>query len=131
MNQNKAAATEAGELNSRNPSRRRFITSSSIALAGTALSSQFPLAPLVYGQGRSPNETLGVAVIGCGSRGSGLLRSVVEQRESLNLHIPMVCDVWKPQLDEAAAFVESETGEQCATTRYAEVLECQTLTAWW
>jgi len=104
--------------------RRKFLSNSALALTGAALANQFPFISTAKGKSGSANDTIGVAVIGCGSRGTDLLRTLVERYSTLNLHFPVVCDVWEPRRREAEALIESETGKRPGTTtRYSEVLE--------
>ncbi len=75
--------------------RRQFLTRSSLALTGAALAGPWPMSRKVYGSSGSANSSLGVAIIGYGSRGASLLRNLMAHQTSGNLNFPMVCDVWK------------------------------------
>jgi predicted dehydrogenase len=52
---------------------------------------------------QSPNETIGVGIIGCGGRGGNHLDAVEKLKaEGANLEITAVCDVYRPRLDARA-----------------------------
>lgn len=85
--------------------KRRDFTKQSM-LVSTLAAGRLTLA-----QNISANDTLGVAVIGCGSRGTGHLREVMECKD-LNVEIRAVVDVWKPAREKAADLVEKTQGKK-------------------
>ncbi len=85
--------------------KRREFAKQSI-LVGALASGRISLASRP-----NANDTLGVAVIGCGSRGSGHLREVIEC-EDLNVEIRAVVDVWKAARERAAQTVENTQGNK-------------------
>ncbi len=91
--------------------RREFIAASAAALA----------AAQAWGQ--SPNERLGIGLIGCGNRGNAHLGDLINLREAHNLQVVALCDVWKKNLDAAQARVQKESGAAPKTfTRFEELL---------
>ncbi len=72
---------------------------------------------------QSPNDRLGIGLIGCGKRGMELLDECLTSRDKLNLEFPMVCDVYRTNLASAVNQIKAKTGsepKQC--TRYGELL---------
>jgi predicted dehydrogenase len=75
-------------------SRRTFIYSSMGALvASTALKSR----------ALGANNRLRLGVIGCGDQANNHLRALAKMKESDNVEIVAVCDVYQKRLDAAAA----------------------------
>ncbi|MBI3119693.1 MAG: Gfo/Idh/MocA family oxidoreductase, partial [Candidatus Hydrogenedentes bacterium] len=69
------------------------------------------------------NERIGIAVIGCGGRGSHHLNELVPRRDELQVEIVALCDVWQKHLQATADWVETETGKRPKTfARFQEVL---------
>src|SRR5690625_1518685 len=106
-------------------SRKRFLSRSALALTAATLASQLPLHSS-FARSRPPSDALGVGIIGYGARATALLGNLLNQRESLNLRFPVVCDVWSERQQEGANRIESETGHRPRTTsRYQDVLESE------
>src|SRR3954454_915565 len=70
--------------------RRNFLTA---AVATTASS---------YMRILGANERLNVGVIGCGGQSMGHMRALVRNKETDNVQIIAVCDIYDKRLDEAA-----------------------------
>ena len=77
-----------------NVPRRTFLGAAAGALA---------VSPLVAARASSPNATLGVGVIGVGSRGSALLQNVLQIE---GVEVRAICDVDPKRLEAAAAAIE-------------------------
>jgi len=60
----------------------------------------------------SPNERLGIGLIGAGGRGSDLMGQLLALAENRNLQIAAICDVWQKNLQAAAAKVKERTGKE-------------------
>lgn len=75
--------------------RREFLKSISAAPAGLAAS-----APAMLAQGRKPGETLGVAVIGAGTRGIYLLEEV---QKCPNVEVRWIADLYDANMKRAVA----------------------------
>src|SRR4051794_12086006 len=48
------------------------------------------------------NDRIRIGVIGCGGQATGHMRALVKMRESDNLEIPQVCDVYDKRAQQAA-----------------------------
>ncbi len=91
--------------------RRTVIQSGALS----ALALQVPRAA-------SANDTLRLAVLGCGVRGMQHINDIHACSE-LNVEIGAVCDVWKPTLEKAAAKVHDNQDSPPKTyDNYEEVL---------
>ena len=96
-------------MENRNLSRRIFVAGS---LAASAAS---------YSRVDGANGRLRVANIGCGRR--GLLKELIQLKDTANIEIAAVCDTWRQKREKAAADVKEFTGtEPFATAHLAEVL---------
>ncbi len=56
------------------------------------------------------NDRLGIGIIGCGERGSTLLREVLQFASAENVGIRAVCDTWRQQREKAVAAVREAAG---------------------
>lgn len=67
------------------------------------------------------NDRVRVANIGCGRR--GLLKELIQLKDTANIEIAAVCDTWRQKREKAAADVKEFTGkEPFSTAHFAEVL---------
>lgn len=95
-------------------SRRTFM-----AASGAALGAGLALGNSVSGA----NDRISIGVIGTGSRGSSLMADIARLRESHNVEITAVCDVWRVNLERAAQRVERWFDKTpFTTTRFDEVI---------
>jgi len=70
-----------------------------------------------------------IGLIGAGGRGRYLL-SELAKPAAANFSVTAVCDVWKPNLESAAAAIEKQYGARPATTtRYRDILENRAIDA--
>lgn len=76
-------------------SRRRFLQSTSTAVAGGALLGA--LSPERFALGASPGDTIRVALIGCGGRGSGAANQALSTHGDIKLIA--AADVFKDQME--------------------------------
>ncbi len=91
--------------------RRQFVFSSAAAVkAGAAL--------LPRPRTRGANDRLRLGVIGCGGMANSHMDALVKMRESDNLEIASVCDIYRPRLDAAV----QKTGGQ-PVTDYRTILD--------
>lgn len=95
-------------------SRRNFLAAGSAAItAGLALNSR------AFGA----NDRLSIGIIGTGDRAGSLMADLAKLRDSHNVAITAVCDVWRPNREAAAARVEKWFGNApFATSRFQEIL---------
>jgi predicted dehydrogenase len=100
-------------------SRRNFLETTSLAGAGLLAGPTLLAGEKVQGA----NDRIGIGLIGVGGRGSDHLHDLAGLAEAHNVAITAVCDVWKPNLDRAAAAVKKRwQKEPAAGTRFAELL---------
>lgn len=76
--------------------RRKFVKSSAAAAVGSVFLSQLPVGASAYVGG---NETLRVAVIGCGGRGTGAAVQALNVKEDVKL--VAMADAFRDRLDES------------------------------
>lgn len=95
-------------------SRRTFLAASGMALgAGIALNRR------AFGA----NDRISLAIIGAGDRGTSHIADIAKLKDSHNVAITAVCDVWRVNLDTAAERVTKWFGAApFTTTRFGEVL---------
>ncbi len=78
--------------------------------------------PVSLSAARGPNDRINIGVIGTGSRGQYLMREL-EKCKPMNVAVTAVCDVYKPNLEKAAAMAAQAYGFEPRTTPdYQEVL---------
>ena len=101
------------------PSRRTFIKAASVAVAAPLV---LPTAVLGAGGRTSPNEKIGMALIGCGGQGRGNMNSMMGFDE---VQYRAVCDPVPDHRAEAKRMVNGRyRNEDCAEyADYREVLE--------
>src|SRR5688500_11386973 len=85
-------------------SRRNFLKSSSKAAAGTALLSAFAAERFAHGA-LSPSDTVRVALVGCGGRGSGAANQALSTSGPVKL--VAVADAFKERLDGSLKEISS------------------------
>jgi predicted dehydrogenase len=88
----------------------------------------FVLSAAAAARAAGANDRIGVAVIGCGSR--GLLNEVLQFAKECNVHVAGVCDTWRQQRETAAAKAKAALGaEPKQYVRYQDVLADQSVDA--
>jgi predicted dehydrogenase len=96
--------------------RRDFLKSSAATAVGLAVWSAFPRKIL------GANDRLRVGLIGCGNRGTYLLGETLKSAD-LNVEIAGLCDVWKVNLEKAAARVTAAQNARPKTfARFPDLL---------
>lgn len=97
-----------------NMSRRKFLAASAVS-AGVGVCFQHA--------GGSANDRISIGIVGAGERGSALLEEIAGLRESHNVTVTGVCDVWKTPLNRGAEYVQAHFGAApYTTTRFGELL---------
>lgn len=101
--------------NGETTTRRGFLTSTAgAALAGWALSQT---------RANGANERIRLGIIGCGGRGTYHIEEIEKLADSHSVEITAVCDVWRPNLEKAAARIREKTGKApFSTSKYGELL---------
>lgn len=94
--------------------RRTFLASSGAAVgAGIVTQAAF-----------GANDRIRIGLIGTGDRCQAHIRSLGELRESHNVEVAAVCDVWRPNRENSAGRVADLFGNRpFQTTRFGDVLE--------
>ena len=97
-------------------SRRDFLKAAGTAAAVTAWSARS------YSQIQGAHSRLGVAIIGCGNMGGAHLRTLLGQRESENIALRAVCDVWLTRANRFRDQAREAGADPVATQDYRDVL---------
>jgi predicted dehydrogenase len=90
-------------------SRRHFLKNSSKAMAGTALLSTFAAERFAHGA-LSPSDTVRVALVGCGGRGSGAANQALSTKGPVKL--VAMADAHKDQLDRSLREIDTRHKEK-------------------
>ena len=103
----------------RDMSRRQFAkglagTAAGIATFGSSLNMHAKSYARIIGA----NERLNIGVIGCGGMANSHMNALVEMRESDNVEIAAVCDIYTKRLDQAKELTKAK-----AFKAYQKVLE--------
>ncbi|MFZ5828661.1 MAG: Gfo/Idh/MocA family protein, partial [Planctomycetota bacterium] len=94
-------------------------------LAGaTAAGAAWTAAPRLAMAAEGANERLSIGMIGVGSRAGAHLKDLGQLAEAENVEVTAVCDVWRVNLEKAAATVEKQTGKAPRKfTRFGDLLQ--------
>ncbi len=87
--------------------RRGFLEVSGVA--GTSLAVSAVVGPTAA-RSASSTDTIRVAVVGPGGRGTGLLRECIEHGKTYNARVTAVCDIWNMRRESAAKRVRETYG---------------------
>jgi myo-inositol 2-dehydrogenase / D-chiro-inositol 1-dehydrogenase len=90
--------------------RRNFLKRSSTAVAGGALLSALPIERFAYGA-VSPGDTLRVALVGCGGRGSGAADQALST--SGDVKLVAVADAFKDRAEGALRNLQKQHADKC------------------
>jgi predicted dehydrogenase len=88
-------------------SRRDFLKSSSTIAVGSSIAASFGAIPAVHAQG---SETVNVALIGCGGRGSGAALNAMKADPGNRLTV--MCDLFPDRLNQAKQGLSRQLGKQ-------------------
>jgi len=79
--------------------RREFVRDAGIAAAAVGVAT----SGVRRGFAQSPNERIGIGIIGCGGRGGNHMDAVDKiKAEGANVELVAVCDAYRPRLDKRA-----------------------------
>lgn len=84
-------------------SRRDFLKTGSSAVVGAAGLAATLGAPAIL-SGRNPNSRITVGMIGTGSRGGSILRTINKHEQCI---VTDLCDIYPPNLEESAKYITS------------------------
>src|SRR5688500_17842483 len=90
-------------------SRRSFLKKSSTAVAGGAVLGALPVERLAFGA-LSPGDTVRVALIGCGGRGTGAANQALSTTGDVKLIA--VADAFKDRMDGSLKTIKKEHPEK-------------------
>ncbi len=88
--------------------RRKFLSTSGKLIAGVGASSMLPATSFSILSSRSPNESIGVGLIGCRGMGWANLRNLLRADDSVECRA--LCDVDENVLNDRAGEFEEEYG---------------------
>ena len=97
-------------------SRRDFLKATGAAAAATTWTARS------YASILGSNDRLGVAIIGCGNMGSSHLKSVLGLRETENIELRAICDVWMTRATRFGDIAKLAGAQPVVTQDYREVL---------
>ncbi|MFH0947243.1 MAG: Gfo/Idh/MocA family oxidoreductase [Planctomycetota bacterium] len=95
--------------------RRQFLRASSAGLTASLLLPRL--------RAKGANDRLRIGVIGCGHRGTQLLGRLKKNRETANVTVTAVCDVWRVAREKAADLVQRDFDSRPREfSRFADLL---------
>lgn len=99
--------------------RRQFAVRLTASAAGiAAFGSTMGMSPKSYSRILGSNERLKIGVIGCGGMSNNHMRALLKMKESDNVEIASVCDIYTKRLDAAKALTQAP-----GFKNYQEILE--------
>jgi predicted dehydrogenase len=99
-------------------SRRRFLNRTSSAAAGAALISQLPIERFAFGAANS--DTLKLALVGCGGRGSGAADQALNA--DTNVKLVAMCDVQDEKLQTGLGALKKQHPDRVDVPRERQFL---------
>jgi len=100
-------------------SRRSFIKKTTVASAALSFSGILPaFSAKSYGRIIGANERLNIGVIGCGGMANAHMEALLKMKESDNVGIAAVCDIYTNRLDRAKKLTQAQ-----AFKNYKEILD--------
>src|SRR2546425_4111086 len=90
-------------MNNTEPSRRKFLKTSTFATAGALAFSRSSFASVI-----GANDRIRFGVIGCGGMGSGHLSSLVKRSDADNIKVLAVSDVYQRRLMRAKGICQGD-----------------------
>lgn len=104
--------------------RRKFLARTTAGAAALAAGARYSRAAV------GANDRISIGIIGCGGRGSQLMQDIQAVAKDRNAEITAVCDVWKVNLNNAAAKAREWFGKEPRTfTRFADLLDLKDVDA--
>ena len=108
--------------------RRAFLDRSATVALGTALlgeaKTQASVAQtaLSYGRVIGANDRILLGHVGVGNRGRGLEYILSQLKDSRNVEVVSICDLWKVNLERATTTAKQTYGRQLHSSQYIEEL---------
>jgi predicted dehydrogenase len=103
----------------RSISRRKFVKKAALSTAGIAtFGSNIGMSAISYSRIAGANERLNIGVIGCGGMSNAHMEALLKMKQSDNVDITAVCDVYSKRLDKAKELTKAK-----AFNNYKEILQ--------
>ena len=108
--------------NAKTITRRTFLNhTASLAVGATALrATKFGLPAFSYGRILGSDDRISLGHVGIGNRGSGLQYILSQLKESKNVEVTTLCDLWKVNRERAAGRAEKTYGRAPRAFQYLE-----------
>ena len=104
-------------------SRRKFIGKTAAGLVGAAVTSgASSMSAASYNRIIGANDRINIGFLGCGGRSSDHQRMVKTSEKDKNLGVVAVCDIWKNNMEKAAANCKKLFGTDVKQFKYSEEL---------
>src|SRR5512133_2726773 len=100
-----------------NISRRKFAKRLAGSAAGIAAFGSLNMSAQSYSRIIGANERINIGVIGCGGMASSHIEALLGMKESDNVQITAVCDIYTNRLDKAKELTQAQ-----AFRNYKELL---------
>jgi predicted dehydrogenase len=107
-------------MKNKNISRRSFIGTTTIGLAGAAITLPTISSAASYKRILGANDRINIGFLGCGARGTGHLNMVKMSLEEKNLGVVAVCDIWSGNREKAAANCKKLFSTDVQMFKYSE-----------
>ena len=106
-------------MESSNISRRKFVKGLAGSAAGIAALGYNPgMSALSYSRIAGANERINIGVIGCGGMAGSHMEALLKMKQSDNVEIAAVCDVYTNRLEKAKELTQAK-----AFKNYQEILQ--------
>jgi len=106
-------------MESTNISRRKFVKGVASSAVGIAtFGSSLGMSAISYSRIIGANERINVGVIGCGGMANAHMEALLNMKQSDNVEITAVCDVFTKRLDKAKELTQAQ-----AFKNYQEILK--------
>jgi len=118
--------TEPSNQTGRNVTRRTFLDRSMTAALGTALlrgtqaRAKSAQTALSYGRVLGANDRISLGHVGVGQRGRGLEYILSQLKDSKNVEVTSICDLWKVNLQLAVSTAKQTYGREPYSTQHLE-----------
>ena len=104
-------------------SRRKFIGKTAAGLVGAAVTSgASSMSAASYNRIIGANDRINIGFLGCGGRSSDHQSMVKTSEKDKNLGVVAVCDIWKNNMEKAAANCKRLFGTDVKQFKYSEEL---------
>ncbi len=100
-------------------SRRKFVKGLAGSAAGiAAFGNNLDMSALSYSRIAGANERINIGVIGCGGMANSHMEALLNMKQSDNVQITAVCDIYKTRLEKAKELTQAQ-----AFKNYQELLQ--------